>query len=298
MIALTRAYLFVSAALAILSPEIGLGQEIAQHDLLVANLWLQRSVEARANATTVFALARIRLDQALADTNWTAAQEQRTAYQDLPPAVILDLDETVLDNTFYEVWMMKNDQSYSLQTWKEFCAARISKATAGAVEFTKYAESKGIKVFYLAGRPAETEEDTRANLTKLGFSLASNVDTLLMLNEKPEWGSAKSVRRAFVAKDYRILLNIGDQFGDFDDRYNGSEAERLAAFEENKVRWGREWLMLANPTYGSFESAPFGHDFSKSRSDQRKAKIDVLEDWGGPKAFRAESEKGSTLNEK
>lgn len=271
----------ISAVLLTGSPR---AQDVPPNDLLLANLWLQRSVESKGNALTVFQLARIRLDEALADKNWTGAPaEQAGDYHNLPPAVILDLDETVLDNSQYEVWMMKTDQTFHLQTWNEFCAAQISTAIPGAVEFTRYAESKSVKVFYIAGRGMETETDTRKNMQKLGFPMGGNVDTLLMLNEKPDWGSAKSTRRAFIAKDYRVLLNLGDNFGDFDDRYSSSEADRLKAFKENEVRWGREWLMLANPTYGSFESAPFGHDFTKSRAEQRKAKWDVLESWEGPK---------------
>ena len=83
--------------------------------------------------------------------------------------------------------------------------------------------------------------------------MGGNVDTFLFARKKPDWGSAKGTRRAFVAKDYRVLLMLGDNFGDFSDAYRGSEAERLKAYEDNKDRWGREWIMLANPTYGSFE---------------------------------------------
>jgi acid phosphatase len=258
--------------------------EPAPNDLLLATLWTQRSVEFKANALSIYELGRIRLDQALADKNWTAAPvEQKGDFQNLPPAVMLDVDETVLDNSAYQVWMMENNQSFSTKTWDQFCAARISTAIPGALEFTKYADSKGVKVFYVSNRGANTEQDTRANMEKLGFPMGGNVDTFLMQNEKPDWGSQKGTRRTAVAKDYRILLNFGDNFGDFDDRYRSSEADRFKAFEENKARWGREWLMLANPTYGSFDTAPFGHDFKKSREEQRKAKWNVLESWSGPK---------------
>jgi len=257
---------------------------VSQTGFTIGTLWNQRSVEYKGNALTVYALAKIRLDQALADKSWTAApNEQKGDYQNLPPAVILDLDETAIDNSPYEVWMLKTNQTFSTKTWNEFCAAQISRAIPGAVEFTKLADSKGVKVFYVSNRATETEKDTRANMEKLGFPMGGNVDTFLMQNEKPEWGSAKSTRRAVIAKDYRVLLNFGDNFGDFDDRYRLSEADRLKAFDENKDRWGREWLMLANPTYGSFETAPFGHDFKKAREEQRKAKWDVLEGWAGPK---------------
>lgn len=259
-------------------------QETPARDTLLATLWMQRSVEYRANALTVFALARLRLDEALADRNWTASPvEQRGDYQSLPPAVILDVDETVLDNSLYQVWAMKNDQAFSTRTWNQFCAAQVSTAIPGAVEFTKYAESRGVKVFYVTNRDAETEKDTRENMERLGFPMGGNVDTFLMQREKPEWGGPKGTRRAFIAKDYRILLNIGDNFGDFDDRYRTGEAERLAAYTADLPYWGKQWLMLGNPTYGSFDTAPFGHDFRKPREEQRKAKWDVLESWSGPK---------------
>ncbi|MBU8872613.1 5-nucleotide phosphatase [Reyranella sp. MMS21-HV4-11] len=252
-------------------------------DMLLATLWTQRAVEYKANALTVFALARVRLDEALADKGWTAAPAEQTGdFANLPPAVVIDVDETLLDNSKYQVWMMRANQSFSTRSWNQFCAAQVSTAIPGAVEFTKYADSKGVKVFYVTNRGVETEKDTRENMQKLGFPMGGNVDTFLMQGEKPDWTGAKGTRRAVIAKDYRVLLNIGDNFGDFDDRYRTSEADRMKAFEAGQPYWGRQWLMLANPTYGSFDTAPFGHDFKKSRDEQRKAKWDVLEAWTGP----------------
>jgi acid phosphatase len=180
--------------------------------------------------------------------------------------------------------MILNDRTFAPKTWTEFVNSNESEAMPGALEFLKYADSKGVKLFYVSNRTAEEEAGTRVNFERLGFPMGGNVDTFLFARKKPEWGSAKGTRRAFVAKDYRVLLNLGDNFGDFSDAYRGSEAERLKAFEDNKDRWGREWLMLANPAYGSFESAPFGHDYKKSQDEQRKAKRDVLTTWEkGPK---------------
>jgi 5'-nucleotidase (lipoprotein e(P4) family) len=279
-----RKSLILSLLFALLSGGVVRAQDAAPaHDLLLANLWMQRAVEYRANTLTVYALARIRLDEALADRNWTAAPGEQTGdFQNLPPAVVLDVDETVLDNSKYQVWLMRADQSFSTKTWNQFCAARISAAIPGAVEFTRYADSKGVKVFYVTNRGAETEKDTRENMATLGFPMGGNVDTFLMQGEKSDWTGAKSTRRAVIAKDYRVLLNIGDNLGDFDDRYRSSEAERVKAYEAGMPYWGKQWLMLPNPTYGSFDTAPYGHDFKKSRDEQRKAKRDVLESWSGP----------------
>ena len=83
--------------------------------------------------------------------------------------------------------------------------------------------------------------------------MGGNVDTLLTAKEQPDWGSAKSTRRAAIAKDYRILLLVGDNLGDFSDGYKGDEAARLKVYEDNAAHWGKDWIVIANPTYGSFE---------------------------------------------
>ena len=275
------ATLLLFVALGLAAPALGQGPPA--NDLLNAVLWTQRSVEFKATALGAFALARIRLEQALADPQWTAAPKEQTgAYQSLPPAVIVDVDETILDNSAYQAWMALKDTTFDPKTWNAYVKTVTSLAIPGAVEFTKYADGKGVKVFYVSNRTAEEEEATRKNLERLGFPMGAPVDTMLMARKQPHWGSAKGTRRAHIAKSYRILLNLGDNFGDFVDEYRGSEAERLKVLEEHRDRWGREWIMIANPTYGSFESAPFGHDFKLSDADKRKAKRGVLDAWPGP----------------
>jgi acid phosphatase len=275
------AILMLVASLAVAAP--ALGQDPPAHDGLNATLWTQRSAEFKATALAAFALARLRLDQALADPAWTAApREQTGAFQSLPPAIIVDLDETVLDNSGYQAWMVMKDTTFDPQTWNAYVKTVSSLAVPGSVEFLKYAEGKGVKVFYISNRTAEEEEATRKNLEKLGFPLGAPVDTMLMARKRPDWGSVKGTRRAHVARGYRVLLNIGDNLADFVDEFRGSEAERLKVLEEHRDRWGREWIMIANPTYGSFESAPFGHDFKLSNGEKRKAKRGALDAWPGP----------------
>jgi 5'-nucleotidase (lipoprotein e(P4) family) len=275
------AALLLATTLAWAAPAVA--QDPPANDLLNAVLWMQRSVEYKASALAAFALARLRLDQALTDPSWTAAPKEQTGtYQTLPPAVILDIDETLLDNSGYQAWMTLKDTTFDPKTWNAYVNTVSSVAIPGAVEFSKWAATRGVKVFYVSNRTAEEEPATRKNLEKFGFPLDDKLDTVLMAREKPDWGSAKGTRRAHVARSHRVLLNLGDNFGDFVDEYRGTEAERLKVLEEHKDRWGREWIMLANPTYGSFESAPYKHDFKLSNGDKRKAKRGVLDAWPGP----------------
>ena len=137
-------------------------------------------------------------------------------------------------------------------------------------------------MFYVSNRVIEEKPATARNMEKYGFPMGGNVSTLLTSREQPDWTSAKSTRRAYIAKDYRVLLNIGDNFGDFTDDYRGGEAERLKVMEAHKGLWGRQWIMIANPTYGSFESVPYAHNFRLSDDEKRKAKRDALNAWKGP----------------
>src|ERR1043165_4314603 len=98
-----------------------------QSDLLNATLWMQRAVEYKANSIGAFALAKIRLQQALAEENLTgAAGEQTGNYQKLPPALILDLDETLIDNSRFQAWMTLKDTTFTPQVWTKFVNAQVS----------------------------------------------------------------------------------------------------------------------------------------------------------------------------
>lgn len=65
----------------------------------------------------------------------------------LPPAIILDCDETILDNSKYEAYLIKTGQGYSSTTWKKYVQNKVAEAMPGAVEFTRYAASRGVEVF-------------------------------------------------------------------------------------------------------------------------------------------------------
>jgi len=56
---------------------------VPQNDLLNAELWMQTAIEYRANCFMVYALAKVRLDEVLADRNWTA-YDQSGSYQNFP----------------------------------------------------------------------------------------------------------------------------------------------------------------------------------------------------------------------
>ncbi|MGE0005059.1 MAG: 5'-nucleotidase, lipoprotein e(P4) family [Parvibaculaceae bacterium] len=271
----------LTVAAADLPPEEPKGP--APHDNLNAVLWDQSAVEAQAVMSQAYVLARIRLDEALADKSWTADPSVQSGdFAGKPPAVVLDVDDTVLNTSPYQAWNVKTGTSFSPGTWTPYVNSKSDLPIPGAAEFTRYAASRGAKVFYVTNRTKEEEPATAERLKELGFAMGDNVDTLLTAKEQESWGSAKSTRRAFVARDYRLLLLIGDNLGDFTDAYKGTIEERRKVFEENKAHWGKDWIAIPNPTYGSWESAAFGHDFKTPPEEQRRKKFDALKAWSGP----------------
>ena len=172
-----------------------------------------------------------------------------------PPAVILDVDETVLDNSESEERSIREGAVYSEARWAEWCHERKATPIPGALEFTRAAAAKGVAVFYVTNRDHALEPATRDNLAKYGFPLGAGPDTVLTRAERPEWASDKSSRRSLVARDFRILLLIGDDFGDFVTGARGTPAARRALDEANAAMWGVKWIALPNPMYGSWKTA-------------------------------------------
>lgn len=239
------------------------------HENLNATLWMQTSVEYRASALQAYHTARLALDAGLGDPQWTAAVEQTGSAASKPPAIVLDLDETVLDNSPFEARMVADSTlekpvPYDETVWRRWVAEKKAKAIPGAVEFLRYAASRHVTPVYISNRnvhgaePADKdsgERDTIAVLRKLNIPVDASGDTLLMRGENGWDSSDKGSRRAFVAEKYRIVLLVGDNFEDFISVSDKSLAGRDTLADRYADWWGTKWIVLPNPTYGSWEQA-------------------------------------------
>jgi 5'-nucleotidase (lipoprotein e(P4) family) len=257
LIAMATAWLLVS------SPSTAQAQPVARdtHELLNATLWVQTAAEHHVLCQMIFDAATKALDGALSDTSWTAAAEQTMGFESLPPAIIVDIDETILDNSPFAGQLVVERVPFDMKIWSDWVARSAATALPGALEFLRHAESRGVTVFYVTNRSADQEVATRANLVKLGIRLSDVVDTVLMAREKPEWGSDKSSRRALVAASYRVLLMIGDDLGDFLTGARDTPENRIALADQHRGYWGTRWFVLPNPMNGSWETALYGNQF-------------------------------------
>ena len=228
-----------------------------------AVLWMQTSGERAALSYQAFALGRMMLDRDLRNNR---SRKRR--------AVIVDVDETIIDNSRYQAGLIKNRQAFHDETWLQWINRAEATAIPGAVEFLKYANSRGVRVFYITNRKATEKEGTAANLRKLGFPNVN--DATLLVRTDPK-SSTKEPRRLSVAARHRVVLLMGDNLNDFSDVFENARTvtARMAVTEQSKSRFGSTFIVLPNPMYGDWESAIYEHQRlnEEEKAAKRKAAL-------------------------
>lgn len=229
-----------------------------------AVLWQQSSGEHRALAYQAFALAKMVLDRDL-----------RINRGKLKRAIVVDVDETILDNSAHEAWLIKNHRSYNPQDWTEWCNRAEAGAVPGAVEFLRYANSRGVRVFYITNRKEIEKYGTARNLKKLGFPEVTG-ETLLVRTDKDS--SSKEPRRGAVGAKYHVVLLMGDDLNDFAEVFEQSKtvASRLEAVERNRGQFGTRFIVLPNPMYGHWEDAIYGSNSKLTEEEKAAMRKDQL----------------------
>jgi 5'-nucleotidase (lipoprotein e(P4) family) len=247
------------------------------HERLHGTLFMQTAAEHQVLCRIMYTQARNSMDAALADSSWTAALEQEKGFEILPPAVVVDIDETVLDNSRFQGRLTNDRSEYNEATWKEWVAKQAATVVPGAAEFLTYVASKGVAVFYITNRDATQEADTRSNLRNENLPVLQSPDVVLMKGENGWTSSDKKARRQVVAKEYRIVLIVGDDLGDFVTGAKDSPRNRVALANSYANMWGTKWVLIPNALYGSWESALYGHDFALPDNEVLQKKFSAIQ---------------------
>lgn len=250
-------------------------------DNLNAVVWQQRSEEYRLIAIQTWRSAGEHLLQALRDPRWDALpREDRDApFGGRPPAVILDVDETVLDNSPYQARLIRDRRVFDEFSWAGWVREKAAIAVPGALEFARMATARGVTVYYISNRAQDLDLATFDNLRKLGFPIASRKQFLglgTILKGCEENGSEKTCRRRLVGRGYRVLLQVGDQIGDMVTVVANTPEGRRQAVAPYERWLGDRWFVVPNPTYGSWEPALFDNDWSQPDAMRRQRKIEAL----------------------
>lgn len=234
-----------------------LPQEENQDQLILATLWYQKSAEMRALYYQCFRNAKIALAENLALTNRTIAAGEEAPSQNhkpfgrtKPPAVVLDIDETVLDNSPFQGWQVLENKAFNSADWTHWVELASARPLPGAVEFIRYADSLGVEVFYVSNRTVAEMGPTIRNLAELGFADADSTHMLFK-----ETTSSKVARRAQIERDYEILLLVGDNLADLSGVYEKrGDDHGFGTVDTDKLLFGTRYIVLPNPMYGNWLS--------------------------------------------
>ncbi|MFI2410442.1 5'-nucleotidase, lipoprotein e(P4) family [Streptomyces sp. NPDC018947] len=233
----------------------GTGQAAAADDtvqniLSAAGAWRQTAAERDMLYHQAFNIARDRIDEALRGRG-----QRRRGHR--PLAVISDVDDTVLSSdTYWARLVSAGKQAFDDEMWDAWVRENGPTPTPGAVAFTRYAESKGVEIFYISSRDQgpDTEELGIANLRHAGLAFADRAH-VTMLRES----SDKEPAQQAVAAEYDVIAYLGDNLNDFRRRYYVTSVGRrkeLAA--EDAERFGRDFILFPNNTDGHWMRAIFG----------------------------------------
>lgn len=215
-------------------------QANSQEYLLQAVTWYQHSAEMKAAYIQAF--------------NWAGRilKSEAKLESALPLAVVLDIDETVLDNSPQTARQILDGEAFSNEMWDEWCSLAKAEPLPGALEFTLLARALGVEVFYISNRGIHLLDVSLENLKSAGFPNADSQHVLLKTGS-----SVKDERRAKVRETHDVVLLIGDNLGDFsgifDERQGDFASENVM---KNRDMFGFEFIILPNPLYGGWEK-PF-----------------------------------------
>jgi 5'-nucleotidase (lipoprotein e(P4) family) len=229
--------------------------------LIMAVAWYQHSAEMTALYYQGFNIAQQRLDEAVVKNNTGRSL-----------AVIVDIDETMLDNSPFETAVINANDN--LSGWYAWTMEARAKALPGALEFAKYAQMKNVEIFYITNRDDNERSVTLKNLQNEGFPYATEDHLLTRSDLSYSTGntSSKTDRRAKVSENHDVILLIGDNLNDFSEIFEERSVNNgKAAVADNREKFGQKFIVLPNPMYGAWEKPLY--NYQDGLTDEAKLKL-------------------------
>jgi acid phosphatase len=226
--------------------------QTSDHDsVLRALLWLRTSGEYEALCLQTFNTALAYVRNAVRTTSVNRGAK--------PPAVVMDLDETVLDTSGYSAYLLSNGLKHHEAHWLNWNREHLDQIglVPGAKQFIKDVEREGVYVVFISNRSNAGRRGTIQVLRRFDLATQAALDhpnaikLLLRTNT-----SSKQSRRDKVNDKYTVIALLGDNLNDFADDFRSpavnSIDERRAMVRKHAADWGSRWYVLPNPIYGNW----------------------------------------------
>jgi 5'-nucleotidase (lipoprotein e(P4) family) len=233
--------LFVTGCASTAQRSASTPQTTAQKALPESIRWVRAAAEHRALFLQVYAAAEARVrEQAKGRTPGTWA-------------VILDADETILDNSTYQMRRAAAGLGFTSETWDAWVREERATALPGATSFLNSVRDLGGRIAIVTNRDDAVCPETRRNIEALGLVTDIVLCRVNGLSDKnPRFEAVQGGTAWPGVGPLEVLAWIGDNIQDFPglaQDIRDKPADAFAAF-------GRTYFLLPNPMYGSWERLP------------------------------------------
>lgn len=212
---------------------------------VMATLWVQNAAEYRALCYQSYFQAETILKEKL----------KKAGKNSRPKAVVMDIDETILDNSPYQAKGILEGQTFSEKSWDNWIQLKRAKLIPGAKKFILAAKQLGVEIILISNRSIKNLKATYENLADHGLPIKRENIFLKTTSE------SKDQRRNHILDQYQVLISIGDTLADFNVDFEGVALnERNILIERNRPRFGQEFVLLPNPMYGDWINAIYRYE--------------------------------------
>jgi 5'-nucleotidase (lipoprotein e(P4) family) len=199
--------------------------------------WFQRAAERKALSLQAYQLATKKLEAKVATgvpASW---------------GVVLDIDETTLDNSPYQKSRADLGLGYSPATWTDWVNQKAAKPIPGVPAFMARVKALGGKVVLVSNRIEMTEcAQTRENLAAQAITFDAMLCKTTTSDKNPRFDQVKMGQGTGLAP-LTVVMFVGDNILDFPGISQDIRKMADSAF----AAFGDSNFLLPNPMYGSWE---------------------------------------------
>jgi len=184
---------------------------------------------------------------------------------------VMDVDETVLDNSAYQKQTELNGKGYTPQSWQAWVASEKATLVPGAKSFIETVYKHGGKIALVTNRNKQNDLHTWNNLKAVGLPIAVENTCLMGRSEADknavnsnEFINDKDLRRQQITQGKAdcfssngqnnnwqqpqvIKFQVGDNIEDF-----SGVTQEAANIKTLQPKLGKSLFLLPNPMYGSW----------------------------------------------
>ncbi|PGS47996.1 5'-nucleotidase, lipoprotein e(P4) family [Bacillus sp. AFS041924] len=238
-----------------------------EHNVMSTN-WFQTSAENKALQIQIYNQAT----EELAEIMVKKKANDKLNKNAKPAAVVLDIDETILDNSPDTAWSIKNNTSYP-QGWDEWIHMAKADLIPGAKDFLLAAKKMNVDIFYITNRSEKTRNDTIKNMK---LHQLPNVDSNHLFFKTDT--AKKGPRQAVIEKTHDIVMLIGDNSNDLTDIFYKADLKtRKDNVDKIANDLGKKYIQLPNPMYGDWEDAIYHYKLSKTDNEKALDRYKALQ---------------------